>query len=375
MSGIKIDFTKRIYGFDLLRAFAIFSVVHRHGRHLLRGTFLEGPSWLQIPHGVDIFFVLSGFLIGYSLIANASKTNDRLTFSKSTNFWKRAIFRILPNYYLLLAVNYMFVEHSVLTGSTEKFSIWKYVTFTQNLYYPFYDFFWESWSLATQTWFYLLFPILLMVLGRYVRLKYNVLIVSSGFILSAIIYRFSISDVSYDAFWWDVNFRKVAISRIDCIYWGVLAAWGRFYYNKIWNKYAIPFGVLGVLIFIVTSFIPRELNSVYLNIFYLSISPIYISLIFPILDRLKDTKTLFGNFVTRISILSYAIYLLNLLIIQITDNHFGSVLMENGEIKYIIYWIVTLVLSYLLYMVFENPISTYGNRIMHTTKMMYKRLS
>ena len=74
MLGIKIDYDKRIYGFDLLRAFAIFCVIHGHGRHLMTGTIFENFPWFNLPHGVGIFFVLSGFLIGYSFIVNANKT-------------------------------------------------------------------------------------------------------------------------------------------------------------------------------------------------------------------------------------------------------------------------------------------------------------
>lgn len=374
MAGIKIDYEKRIFGFDLLRALAIFFVVHGHGRHLLKGTMFENFPGFGFPHGVNIFFVLSGFLIGYSFIVNANNTNGKLSLKKSFNFWKRSALRILPNYYLILIVNYILVNSGILNGSTEEFSIWRFATFTQNLFYSFYDFFWESWSLATQEWFYLLFPILLMILGRFVKLKYNVLIISIIFIVAAIAYRISISDIEYDSFWWDVSVRKVALSRIDCIYFGVIGAWVRFYFKNFWSKCAIPSFILGILIFCFISIYPHKLNTVYLNVIYLSLAPIYIILLFPFIDKLKDVKTVFGKIISKISVLSYAMYLLNLMIIQIFTKYFSNVLTNHATLKYAIFWVVVLGLSYLLYMLYENPISRYGNKIFHTTKMMYKRI-
>lgn len=218
MFGINIDYERRIFGFDLLRAFAIFCVVHGHARHLLNNTILEAFPYLPLPHGVDIFFVLSGFLICNSFLQSVSRIGNSLQKQQILAFWKRTALRILPNYYLILIVNYCLVYLGILPGRIDSVSIWKFITFTQNLWYPFYDFFWESWSLAVQIWFYLLFPILLFCLCRFMNMKRSLFVVSILFIILPMIYRVVVSGKYYDQFWWDVVFRKVVISRIDCIF-------------------------------------------------------------------------------------------------------------------------------------------------------------
>lgn len=374
MLGIKIDYDKRIYGYDLLRAFAIFCVVHGHGRHLLSGTILEGFPWFGLPRGVDIFFVISGFLIGFSFLANINKTEGKLGFGKALNFWKRSALRILPNYYLILMLHYLLVSIEILPGSTETFNIIRFFTFTQNLSYPFYDFFWESWSLAVQEWYYLLFPMFLLIFTRYFRVKTVMLFMAIFFILFSLAYRFSISHVEYNYFWWDVSVRKVVASRIDSIFYGVVAAWVRYYYPGIWKKYAIPSFLAGLAVFVVTITIPKTMNTAWTNMIYLSLAPLCISLWFPILDRLKNVKTFVGRIVSHISILSYGLYLFNLLIIQLINKYYVDFMADYATLKYVLYWTVTLAASYVLYIAYENPIASHGNRLLHTTKMMYKRV-
>jgi peptidoglycan/LPS O-acetylase OafA/YrhL len=374
MLGIRADANKRIYGFDLLRALAIFFVIHGHGSHLLRGTMLEGMPWFKLPHGVDIFFVISGFLIGYSFIVNSNKTGGRTELKTVLNFWKRSALRILPNYFLILAINYILVSSEYLPGNVEAFPIIRFATFTQNLYYPFYDFFWESWSLAVQQWFYVLFPFVLIIYSRFFNIKYGVLIISILMILYSIYFRYSISNIEYDRFWWDVWFRKTVASRIDCIFYGVIAAWIRFYYPKIWNRHAILAFIVGIIIFTVNTLIPREPNDIYNQLFYLSVSAICISMWFPLIDRIKSYRTKFGEAITAFSILSYALYLTNLMIIQITDKHFPEFMSDYASLKYLSFIVVSTFVSWLLYIIWENPISFYGNKLLGTRKMMYKRI-
>jgi len=73
MLGIETE-QNRIFGLDFLRAIAIFFVVHGHGAFLLNDTHFAFFNKTPFPDVVDIFFVLTGFLIGSSFLSYAKKT-------------------------------------------------------------------------------------------------------------------------------------------------------------------------------------------------------------------------------------------------------------------------------------------------------------
>ena len=352
MFGIEVEDGKRIFGLDLLRCYAIGCVVLGHLRLLLVGTSWEGFPWLPFPRGVDIFFVLSGFLIGSSFIRYAEKNAGRVKWEKATAFWQKLCFRILPNYYLFLLLNFLFVKFLWINGDTSQCSMFNFITFTQNLFTPFVDFFWESWSLGVQMFFYIFFPLLLVVLTRWCPARKSVLYISFFFIIISWIYRLILNNGQYDDFWWDVTFRKVALSRIDCVYAGVLAAWVRCYHSDFWHKYAVLSFVLGVLSFFGIRQFPLPMNTFYTNVIFLSLSPLYIVCGLPLLDRYKTSKTKVGKVVTMISILSYGMYFINLLLVQLLrDNLMG---MFSPIALYWLCHIAILVCAWLLYVLFEK---------------------
>lgn len=100
----------RIFGLDLLRFAAIVLVVLGHARWMT-ATFprplraiLHGSGIL----GVELFFVLSGFLIGGILLKQFEKNNFALDFNAVKNLGIRLWFSTLPTYYLILMVYVMF---------------------------------------------------------------------------------------------------------------------------------------------------------------------------------------------------------------------------------------------------------------------------
>lgn len=151
--------------FDGLRCLAIVPVVWHHATpRPLEGVLGRGPL------GVDLFFVLSGFLIT-SLLLHERAAHGRVDLAR---FWVRRSLRIFPLYYLVL---FAFIAHALLFRheSPERAhflaSVPYYTTYTSNWFvhgaveHPVIFAF--AWSLAAEEQFYLLWPPMLRSLrGR-----------------------------------------------------------------------------------------------------------------------------------------------------------------------------------------------------------------
>lgn len=130
---------------DCLRAFAIITVVNCH----VASSFAPDGrmGWLQVGgHGVDLFFALSGWLIGKHLMQEIQRTGS----VDLKRFWLRRWLRTLPAYYavLLFTFAWQFVSHRTLPD-------WRYLVFMQNYETPM-PYFGVSWSLCVEEHFYLL---------------------------------------------------------------------------------------------------------------------------------------------------------------------------------------------------------------------------
>ena len=350
---IEVD-RKRVFGLDLLRAFAIFCVVHGHGKHYLEDTALHFLTQIPLPHGVDIFFVMSGYLIGKSFLAYAEKNNSLVGWPKTLLFYARTALRIVPNYLFILLVYYFLVRYEVIGGNVHAFPMWRFATFTQNLVTPFWDFYWESWSLPVQWWFYILFPLLLTLTCLFANPKKTVPVICLVFVVISMVFRSVVSDEVSNSFLWDVWIRRTVASRCDNVYIGVMAAWVKQYYPQFWDRHAVKSLVAGLLLFAVSILLPGNIGSMYSNVFYLTLSALAVALWFPFFSKIKSYKTGFGKVVSYVSILSYAMFLTNLMMVQIIDAKIPW-LVNHGIVGYFVYWVMMMTASYLLYVLIEKP--------------------
>jgi peptidoglycan/LPS O-acetylase OafA/YrhL len=144
-----------------VRALALIPVLYMHSNvieHSGLGVF-AAYGWI----GVDLFFVLSGFLItGILLDAKGEQGYFR-------NFYARRALRIWPLYYALLIVVLLVIprfRHEA--HELGRFSPWYYFLFLQNLF-PFGGFvlvLTPTWSLGVEEQFYLVWPLLISLVSR-----------------------------------------------------------------------------------------------------------------------------------------------------------------------------------------------------------------
>jgi peptidoglycan/LPS O-acetylase OafA/YrhL len=220
---------ERTASLDQFRVIAITCVMLAHGSLLGMDAF---PSLRYVTIifgviGVELFFVLSGFLIGRQLL-NVGERKQSVT-----NFWARRWFRTLPNYYLFLGLNFALYVY-VFNKPAGEFSL---IVFSHNLVTPFADaFFAESWSLAVEEWFYLLAPLLVFLCaGVFSRQRKSaVLIAMLVVILVCTVARFWTAQLTSASI--DSALRKIVLLRLDALAFGVILAWLERYHPLILAK-------------------------------------------------------------------------------------------------------------------------------------------
>ncbi len=146
---------KHRYGsMDLLRAIAILLVVLAHSVLSYGAPNYLAP--LQFGGtGVDLFFVLSGWLLGGLLFKEAGNSGS----IDIKRFWLRRWMRTLPAYFSILIFS---ILQRYLTKENVEFP-WEYFVFIQN--YNSLPFFFVSWSLCVEEQFYIFIAILLALLA------------------------------------------------------------------------------------------------------------------------------------------------------------------------------------------------------------------
>ncbi|RYD51764.1 MAG: acyltransferase [Sphingobacteriales bacterium] len=367
---INID-TNRIYGLDILRAFAILFVVIGHGNVLLPKSIMTIVDWFLFD-GVSIFFVLSGFLIGGLLIKILQNTH---TITKNTllNFWIRRWFRTLPNYFLTLFI--LLFLNLLFTEKFNPFHYWRYFIFSQNLYFSHPKFFYEAWSLAIEEWFYLLIPIALFcsIAIFKIKTKYSILLTVLGVLVLVTLfryYRFLKAGLYIpDIYEWDLLFRKQVITRLDGLMYGFLGAYIQSYFKDLWIKRKLLFFILGIFIFVIIKTISFVPNNLYNCVFCFSLSSAATLLLLPYLSELKSGSGFLYRAISCVSLISYSMYLLNLSIVRfwIIDKIKWEYFSENAYLGYILkyglYWVLVLGLSTIVYKYFEIPMTNLRDNI------------
>lgn len=327
--------------------------------------------------GVDLFFVLSGYLIGGILLRQIAEQRTR--FNDFLLFWKRRWFRTLPNYFLALAVNTLLFL--VIYGALPK-GLVSYIPFLQNFFHPHPDFFTEAWSLSVEEYSYLLFPILLVFYFRIFRSdrhkKIGFIAVTLGVITVQILIKmqfYSSADIeTYKD--WSARFRKVVLYRFDAIAYGFLLIYLYRKFPDYFKKYDRTLFILSLGIFVVTHLfiywyaIMPQTHLAFYVFAYLPIIAISCALAFPIALSCDARKT-FKSIIYFLSTRSYAIYLLNYSIILLNLQSILDLSTRSLMFKLIIVFLFLLLTGYfsdLVYRYFEKPILNYRDKKYVTSK-------
>ncbi len=356
----EVDSPKRIFSLDVLRALAILLVLVCHlisrvwGRENLTAYYFG-------TLGVEIFFVLSGFLIGRIIIKSFNE-EEKFKIKDVKKFWVRRWFRTLPNYYLVLIVSIIIYSLYYNTFILKDLNNLKYFAFIQNLTNPPGSFFSVSWSLAVEEWFYITFPLVLLAISRFIKDKYKTIIYAiSIFILSIILLKLFVAILSPSS---DFSlFQYTMPLRLDSIGFGILMAIMYNYKNEFWNKNKLRLFVCGSLLFISTSLyyylvILTKNEGILSRIFFFDILSLSIALLFPFIYYLKRFKNeIISRFITHISLTSYSTYLIHLLVILIIVK-----LPLRIINKVIISTILIFILTTIQYRFFEKPMTSLRER-------------
>jgi peptidoglycan/LPS O-acetylase OafA/YrhL len=147
---------RRMTELDSIRGLAALGVMIYH---------LDPPAFLFKGVRVDLFLILSGYLVTTIILSKGNAGNFHLVFQM-----RRAL-RIWPLYYMILAV--LVLVNSYLIRSTAIDALPNYLTFTQNIQRYWTDsvpqfkwYYTHTWSLALEQQFYLIWPLAIGLLGR-----------------------------------------------------------------------------------------------------------------------------------------------------------------------------------------------------------------
>lgn len=359
MKERKAHSIRYLYGLDGLRAIAVIAIIIYH----------LNPKWLSGGFlGVDTFFIISGYLITSLLIREYHHTGtiDLL------HFWKRRIKRLLPAVLFLLSIVLIYTllfEPSII--KSVKQDTLAALFYVSNWWYIFHHVsYFDSfkvmplkhlWSLAIEEQFYVLWPVLLMLLLRIKKLKNHFLLVILIGSLISLILMILIAEPNVD------NSRVYfgTDTRLQTLLLGVLLAyiWPPFRLKQqIITPLKIGIETIGCISIALLIYLMCTVSS---NDNWLYFGGIYlISLIsLPVIASAVHPSTLLSKMLSNrlfiwIGQRSYSLYLWHYPVISFMSKHF-----IQGQIPFYIILleiILTLLLAECSYRYIEVPIRVHG---------------
>lgn len=376
--------TGRLHGLDHLRALAILLVFFFH----YQLNFFGHPAWLRDVAkfgwtGVDLFFVLSGFLISSQLFKQIKETGG---LSFSTFFIKRS-FRIIPAFGVTVAIYFCFDafhEREALPP------LWKFLTFTQNLGLNIAreGTFSHTWSLCVEEHFYLILPLILLGLisGRYLNNSYWILpfLFLFGFFLRCHgwnLYQQYISEENSWAYWYKYVYYP-SYNRLDGLLVGTSIAAIFHFKPAAWAKisgYGNRMLLFGLLVLSAAYWICYEEHSFAASLFGFPVVAIgYGSLLIAALSPACFLYRKASRITSFIALLSYTIYLTHKGVVHVLQNFLLEQGVDiNSNLTMLLCFLACLLAALILTLLIEKPFMLIREKVLHliNTKYEQKKIS
>ena len=360
----------RLIGLDILRAFAAISIVIYHYNYQ---EVLDQTSFFTLTLGtfwnvVDLFFVLSGFLISTSWFSSLEKSEE----NPLRKFYIRRFLRTLPLYYII--VIFYFLQNHFIMG--RGFPLTDFIFFLQN--YGDMANFELSWSLCIEEHFYILFPLLsfyfikkknfhlfsiLLLIIPFISMIFRYLAVSSHPEMILMGEPFKPNLLFQDEIYVKTHM------RLDGLAFGVLLGHIKINYLKAWNFLQNHKGktfLLGILIYFIVTVLLHERYSIFsmtYSFYFLSFS------FFLMISSLHDYKIkndILSKVITHFANLSYPLYLNHFVVFYLYDVACIKLGIVNG--KTMPHFIASLVLvyisAYVTNLLIEKPSLTFRKKVL-----------
>jgi peptidoglycan/LPS O-acetylase OafA/YrhL len=349
---------EKMPGLDLLRAMAIIWVMLFHS--FLVGGLGSDFEWLS--HfgwmGVDIFFVLSGFLIGSQVLAPLQR-GEPLRFGK---FYERRAWRILPAFAVVLAI-YVFCPPLREEPGFQPW--WQFATFSLNFLidYTHNQAFSHAWSLCVEEHFYLVFPVLAWWLARRrsAALLFGVMtgMLVLGIALRIIVWQHDAAALDATRNWFIEDIYYPTWMRLDGLLMGVVLATLRTYRPGIWARmqaHSASILLVGLGAFGVALWLFRDRTGLLANaIGWPLLSGAIALVVFVAAHR----ASLLGRWrvpgAQWIAAISYGLYLSHKLAIHAVNETLAPDLAGHPAIAFAIYSLAVLLCGAMLHYAVERP--------------------
>ena len=332
------------------------------------------PEWLPSVAkfgwtGVDLFFVLSGYLISSQLFIKINR-KEKIIFRQ---FFLRRAFRILPAFFVTLAIYFwipFFRERESLPPA------WKFLTFTQNfgLNLRYYGTFSHAWSLCVEEHFYLFLPLILIAVQTWKGFSkaYWILI---GFCLFGFIIRYYSYDQLYltgseepgAAIRWYQYIYYPTYNRLDGLLAGVSIAGIYHFLPNTWrliSKYSSLTLLAGLITLWGASILCSNQMSFNASVYGYPVVALGYGLL--VISAISPASYIYrwnSKAIGLIANLSYALYLTHKGIIHIT-RELLSVYHINESLLFIISMVTCLCAAYLLHALVEKPFMNLRDRLL-----------